>query len=255
MDEWDYQPTADFDKTPLEKLATFPRHPDMYLYGERQIVHLCIRAWMRNYHRYRNTGRERLPLDRPFAMVANHASHLDAVTLLSALPLMRIQKAYPAAAKDYFFTNTPKIAFSAVVMNAMPFDRKENPRESLALCRELLETPGHVLILFPEGTRSTTGELGAFKPGIGFLTAGTNIAVVPCFLEGGYRAWPKGAFLPRPRKLTLRIGEPMSFADVPADKDGAKIVAARLRDAVAALSGATTPHPPTAPSPLTRGEG
>ena len=250
MDEWDYQPTADFDKTPLEKLATFPRHPDMFVYGVRLIVHLCIRAWLRIYHRFRITGRERLPLDRPFAMVANHASHLDAVTLLSALPLMRIQKAYPAAAKDYFFTNTPKIAFSAVVMNAMPFDRKENPRESLALCRELLETPGHVLILFPEGTRSTTGELGAFKPGIGFLTAGTNIAVVPCFLEGGYRAWPKGAFLPRPRKLTLRIGEPMSFADVPADKDGAKIVAARLRDAVAALSGATTPHPPTAPSPL-----
>ena len=128
MDEWDYQPTADFDKTPLEKLATFPRHPDMFVYGVRLIVHLCIRAWLRIYHRFRITGRERLPLDRPFAMVANHASHLDAVTLLSALPLMRIQKAYPAAAKDYFFTNTPKIAFSAVVMNAMPFDRKENHR-------------------------------------------------------------------------------------------------------------------------------
>jgi 1-acyl-sn-glycerol-3-phosphate acyltransferase len=235
MEEWDYQPTADFDKTPLEKLATFPRHPDMFVYGVRLALHLCIRAWLRLYHRFRIIGRERLPRDRPFALVANHASHLDAVTLLSALPLIRIQKAYPAAAKDYFFTSMPKIAFSAVVMNAMPFDRKENPRESLALCRELLETPGHVLIIFPEGTRSTSGELGAFKPGIGFLTAGTNISVVPCFLEGGYRAWPKGAFIPRPRKLTLKIGETMTFADVTADKEGAKIVAARLRDAVAAL--------------------
>lgn len=236
MEEWGYQPTADFDKTPLEKLATFPRQPDMFVYGVRLVVHLLIRAWLRLYHRFRIVGRERLPLDRPFAMVANHVSHLDAVTLLSALPLMRIQHAYPAAAKDYFFTSMPKIAFSAVVMNAMPFDRKENPRESLALCRELLETPEHVLILFPEGTRSTNGELGTFKPGIGFLTAGSGIAVVPCHLDGGYRAWPKGAWIPRPRKLTLTVGAPMTFADLPADKEGAKEVAARLRDAVEALS-------------------
>ena len=87
-------------------------------------------------------------------------------------------------------------------------------------------------IIFPEGTRSPTGELGAFKPGIGFLTAASSIAVVPCFLEGAYRAWPKGAFVPRPRKLTLKIGEPMTFEDVAADKEGAKTVAARLREAV-----------------------
>lgn len=236
MEEWDYQPTADFDKTPIEKLATFPRQPDMLVYAVRLAVHVVIRAWLRVYHRFRIIGRERLPLDRPFALVANHASHLDAVTLLSALPLARIQHAYPAAAKDYFFTSTPAIAFSAVVMNAMPFDRKENPRESLALCREVLETPEHVLIIFPEGTRTTTGDMGAFKPGIGFLTAGTNITIVPCFLEGGYRAWPKGALIPRPRKLTLNIGEPLTFASLPADKEGAKEVAARLRDAVEGLS-------------------
>ena len=235
MEEWDYQPTADFDKTPLEKLSTFPRQPDMLVYAIRLALHLAIRAWLRIYHRFRIIGREHLPLDRPFALVANHASHLDAVTLLSALPLTGIQTAYPAAAKDYFFTSMPKIAFSAVVMNAMPFDRKENPRESLALCRELLETPGHVLIIFPEGTRSPTGELGPFKPGIGFLTAASNIAVVPCYLEGAYRAWPKGALVPRQRKLTLKIGAPMTFEDVAADKEGAKTVAARLREAVDGL--------------------
>jgi 1-acyl-sn-glycerol-3-phosphate acyltransferase len=236
METWDYEPTADFDKTPLEKLSVFPRQPDMLVYAVRLAMHTIIRAWLRVYHRFRITGREHLPLDRPFAMVANHASHLDAVTLLSALPLPRIQKAYPAAAKDYFFTSMPKIAFSAVVMNAMPFDRKENPRDSLALCRQLLETPGHVLVIFPEGTRSPTGELGPFKPGIGFLTAGSPIAVVPCYLEGAHRAWPKGAFVPRPRKLTLRIGRAMTFEDVGADKDGAKVVASRLRDAVEQLS-------------------
>ncbi|MFP5246465.1 MAG: lysophospholipid acyltransferase family protein, partial [Thermoanaerobaculia bacterium] len=179
MDSWQYEPTADFDKSPIEKLRTFPRQPDMLVYALRLVLHTVLRVWLRIYHRYRVLGREHLPLERPFAMIANHGSHLDAISLLSALPLLRIQRAYPAAAKDYFFTSMPKIAFSAVAMNAMPFDRKENPRESLALCRELLETPGHVLIIFPEGTRTPTGEMQAFKPGIGFLTAGTNIPVVP----------------------------------------------------------------------------
>lgn len=232
MESWEYKPTEDFDKTPIEKLRVFPRQPDMAVYGLRLVVHVLLRAWLRIWHRYRVRGRERLPEDQPFVLVANHASHLDALCLLSALPLGAIQKTYPAAAKDYFFTSMPKVAFSAIVVNAMPFDRKENPRDSLAVCRQLLETPGHALILFPEGTRSTTGELASFKPGIGFLTAGTNISVVPCYLDGAWRAWPKGAWIPRPRKLELRIGRPLTFADLPADKEGAKRVAAMLEDAV-----------------------
>jgi 1-acyl-sn-glycerol-3-phosphate acyltransferase len=241
MTDWEYEPTGDFDKTPIERLSTFPRQPDMFVYALRFALHAVMRVWLRVYHRFRIEGREHLPAygpngDEPFVMIANHGSHLDAIALLSALPLRRIQKAYPAAAKDYFFTTLPKIAFSAVAMNAMPFDRRENPRESLDLCRELLSTPRHVLILFPEGTRTATGELGPFKPGIGFLTAGTPIAVVPCFLAGAYRAWPKGAWVPRPRKLTLRIGAPLRFAELPADKEGAKAVAARLEEAVRRLA-------------------
>lgn len=232
---WDYKPTEDFDKTPIERLTVFPRQPDMFWYGVRFVVHAVLRAWLRTYHRYRVKGREHLPKHEPFVMVANHASHLDALCLLSALPLASIQKTYPAAAKDYFFTTLPKVAFSAIVVNAMPFDRKENPRESIDLCRELLQTPGHALILFPEGTRSATGELAPFKAGIGFLTAGTSIPVVPCYLDGAFRAWPKGALVPRPRKLTLRVGAALSFADVPSDKEGARRVAATLEDAVKSL--------------------
>lgn len=236
MSEWSYEPTPDFDKTPAQKLGMFPRQPDMLVYAMRLALHVVARGFLRVYNRFRVIGRENLPLERPFVMVANHGSHLDAICLLSALPLMRIQRSYPAAAKDYFFTTMTKTAFFAVTMNAMPFDRRENPRESIDLCRELLATPRHALILFPEGTRTTSGEMAPFKPGIGFLVAGTDIPVVPCFLGGAYRAWPKGAWIPRPRKLTLRIGPPMSFAGVPNDKEGARRVAAELEAAVKGLS-------------------
>ncbi|HEX6096327.1 MAG TPA: lysophospholipid acyltransferase family protein [Thermoanaerobaculia bacterium] len=231
MEDWDYKPVDDFDKTPIERLSVFPRQPDMFWYGVRFAVHAVLRLWLKVWHRYRVVGRERIPEDVPFVMVANHASHLDALCLLSALPFPAIQTTYPAAAKDYFFTTLPKVAFSAIVVNAMPFDRKENPRESINLCRELLATPGHALILFPEGTRSATGEMAPFKPGIGYLTAGTNVPVVPCYLDGAFRAWPKGAWIPRPFRLELRIGEPLAFAL----ESDPKAVAGRLEEAVKSL--------------------
>jgi 1-acyl-sn-glycerol-3-phosphate acyltransferase len=235
MDAWRYEPTGDFDQAPLQRLKNFPRHPDLLVYGVRTLANAVIRGLMRVWHRLEISGREHLPHDESFVLVANHGSHLDAPALLAALPLRQIHRAFPAAASDYFFTNISKLVFSAVVINAMPFDRKENPRQSLDLCRQLLEAPGHILILFPEGTRTLDGELGRFKPGIGFLIAGTNIPVVPCHLDGAHRAWPKGKWIPRPRKLRLTIGPPLRFADKHPVKDDALAIADSLRTAVLAL--------------------
>jgi 1-acyl-sn-glycerol-3-phosphate acyltransferase len=90
-------------------------------------------------------------------------------------------------------------------------------------------------VLFPEGTRTPDGAMGRFKPGIGFLTAGTGFPVVPCYLEGAYRAWPKGKWIPRPRKLRLLIGDPMTFRDRAPVKEDAVAIADALRERVAAL--------------------
>ncbi len=235
MDSWHYQPTPDFDQPPLARLKNFPRHPDLLVYLARSLANVFIRVLLRVYHRLEIDGRENLPASGSFVIVANHSSHLDAVALLSALPLRSIHRAFPAAASDYFFTTLPKVAFSAVVVNAMPFDRKEHPRQSLDLCRQLLESPGHILILFPEGTRTVDGEMGRFKPGIGFLTAGTEIPVVPAFLAGAFKAWPKGKWVPRPRKLKIVIGKPLEFRDASPSKEDAVRIAETLREAVVAL--------------------
>jgi 1-acyl-sn-glycerol-3-phosphate acyltransferase len=237
MDDWRYEPTADFGQDPIERLKSFPRHPDLFVYLARTLAHCVLRVVLRVWHRLEITGREHLPRDRSFVLVANHSSHLDAVALLSALPLAKIHRAFPAAASDYFFTNLPVLAFSAVVINAMPFDRKENPKQSLELCRRLLETPGHILILFPEGTRTPDGEIGKFKPGIGFLVAGTEFPVVPCHLAGAFDAWPKGKLIPRPRKLRLTIGAPMQFADARPVKEDVVEIADALRGRILELAG------------------
>jgi 1-acyl-sn-glycerol-3-phosphate acyltransferase len=242
VDAWQYEPASDLEEPVIERLRRFPREPDMLVYGLRSAAALLCRGWLRLYHRLSIIGRENLPAEGSFVMVANHVSHLDALCLLAALPLARVHRTFPAAAKDYFFVSTPRVLLAAIVVNAMPFDRRTSPRQSLGLCRQVLDKPGNALILFPEGTRSVTGALGEFKPGIGLLLAGTSYPVVPCYLEGAHKAFPRGCWFPKPRPIGLRIGAARTYADLHRGKDAATHIALDLREAVQALGrGPETP--------------
>jgi len=109
-------------------------------------------------------------------------------------------------------------------------------RQSLSLCEQLLANPGTILIIFPEGTRSTTGETQEFKCGIGALVAARDVGVVPCFIDGSFRAWPKGRRLPRPKKVRLIVGAPRNYRSRNGDKIDICAIAAELREAVSELS-------------------
>jgi 1-acyl-sn-glycerol-3-phosphate acyltransferase len=232
MNPWCYEPVVDPNQSLLERLRKFPREPDMIVYGLRSITALLIRGWIRAYHRLTIVGSENLPSEGSFVLVANHASHLDALCLSAALPLRKLHRVFPVAAADYFFANVPRVWIATVVINALPFSREVNVRQSLALCDQLLKNPGNILIIFPEGTRSKTGDIGRFKPGIGMLLAGSGVPVIPCFLEGAFRAWPKGRFFPWPTKITLRIGPPKQYAHFQPGKESGCAIAADLQSAV-----------------------
>ena len=89
--------------------------------------------------------------------------------------------------------------------------------------------------MFPEGTRSNSGEIQPFKPGIGLLVAGTETLVVPAYIEGAYRAWPKRNWFPFPLKVKVKIGEPKSFSHIEANKDGFDKIASELENEVKKL--------------------
>jgi 1-acyl-sn-glycerol-3-phosphate acyltransferase len=233
--QWHYETAKDIDQSLVERLRRFPREPDMLVYALRSLAAMSLRAWLRTYHRLRITGQENLPGAGSFIMVANHASHLDALCLLAALPVRKLHQVFPAAAEDYFFVSLPRIAVSAILVNAMPFARQAHTRQSLDVCRGLLGIPGNILILFPEGTRSTTGQMGEFRPGIGCLAAGGEVPVVPCALQGAFAAWPKGALFPRPRQVRLIIGKPHSFAGVAPSRESIHRISQELRSAVEEL--------------------
>lgn len=232
MNKSRYDSSRDLERTPLGRLRRFPRQPDMLVNGLRSIVALIIRAFLRIYNRFEIIGHENLRTNRSVVIVANHCSHLDTLCLLAALPLRKLHRAFPAAASDYFFQTVPRLWIAAVIVNALPFGRQMGVRQSLSLCEQLLASPGTILILFPEGTRSTTGELREFKSGIGALVAGRDVAVVPCFIDGSYRAWPKGKRLPRPQKVRLIVGAPRNYRARGRDKIDICAITAELREVV-----------------------
>jgi 1-acyl-sn-glycerol-3-phosphate acyltransferase len=167
MNTWNYHPSRDIGTPIAKRLRDFPREPGMLAYAVRSLAALLLRAWLRGYHRLRIEGRENLPATGSYVLVCNHTSHLDTLCLLSAVALRKIHHCFPAAAADYFFTSLPRSAISAVLINALPFDREAGGARSLAACAELLRQDGNILILFPEGTRTTTGAIGRFRSGIG----------------------------------------------------------------------------------------
>ena len=232
MKSWHYDSVRDVDQVPINPLRQFPREPDVLVYGLRSLCALIIRSLLRIYNRFEVIGHENLRTNRSLIIVANHCSHIDTLCLLAALPLRKLHRAFPAAASDYFFKSVPRLWAAAILVNALPFARHVRVRQSLSLCRELLADPETILVIFPEGTRSTTGEVAKFKSGIGALVAGSDIEVAPCFVEGAFQAWPKGKRFPRPRKIRLVIGSPRNYRDRGTDKADICGIANELRDAV-----------------------
>jgi 1-acyl-sn-glycerol-3-phosphate acyltransferase len=237
--DWHYDSAKDGRLSFIERLKVCPREPDPLVYATRLIAAVAIRAALKTYNRFDIVGRQHLPDSGSFVLVANHASHMDAVALLSALPLRALHSAYPLAARDYFAANSLRFATTAIIANLMLLDRDSKGLEGLRLCRQMLEEEGKVFVMFPEGTRSPDGRVGRFRRGIGLLLAGTPYPVLPCYLDGTFQAWRKGQLIPRPAPVRLVIGEARTYEQVEPDDDGALSVCADLRSAVLALASET----------------
>lgn len=171
------------------------------------------------YHRYfalEVHGLENLPTCGPFILAANHASHMDTGAVLVALG-ERAERLFVLGARDYFFNTPLRSWFFHTFLRVVPFDRTVNPSEGLRIAAAILQE-GYPLLIFPEGTRSVTGKLQPFKPGLGLLAVETGVPVVPTLIEGTFEALPKGHLLPKRTKVKVTFGEPVKVEMFVADR-------------------------------------
>ncbi len=186
--------------------------------------------------RYR---RRTLVPDGPCLVVSNHNSHLDAGILMSLFPLRRLTRVHPVAAADYFGSTLFKQALAMWMMNGIPIQRRPKPGTDplQPLVDKLNE--GHSLVFFPEGSRGEAGVVARFRPGIGKLVRQLpGLLVVPVYLAGPERIWPRGQTVPVPLNVDAIVGKPRTYNP----EDDARDIAEQVQRDV--LSLAPPPPPP-----------
>lgn len=153
-----------------------------------------------------------IPRTGPVILASNHISNADAV-LIGAWLTPRLGRRIHWLGKKEMF-EWPLVGWMVRNGGVVPVDRGGADVEAFRLAQRVLEA-GHVLMVFPEGTRSPTGELQVPKDGLSMLALRTDATIVPIGVSNTDRVWKKGSFLPRPGgHATMRIGEPFRLPDV-----------------------------------------
>ncbi|MCG8608275.1 1-acyl-sn-glycerol-3-phosphate acyltransferase [bacterium] len=156
------------------------------------------------------TGKENLP-QGSFIFCSNHNSHMDSAILMTSSG-MPFKKFGMVAASDYFFENGLRRRFLGALMNLIPIDREPKYHSIVELvikCKKFINSDSRNIIIFPEGTRSLTGQIQAFKKGPAFIAIELALPIVPVYIYGTYQAMPKGHSLMKPGRIRAWIGKPL----------------------------------------------
>ncbi|RSK51993.1 lysophospholipid acyltransferase family protein [Bacillus canaveralius] len=164
-----------------------------------------IYVLLKPVYRFEVIGREHFPKEGGVLLCANHIDNLDP-------PVVGINAPRPVhfMAKAEVFS-VPLLGKILPRVNAFPVKRGMSDREALRKGLAILND-GHVLGLFPEGTRSKTGELGKGLAGAGFFALRSESAIVPCAIIGPYKPF---------KRLKVVYGRPVDFTEIRRNKASA----------------------------------
>lgn len=167
----------------------------------------CFRLVYATYFRWRVIDARHVPAEGPVILAANHASFIDPPLVGAG-----IHRMVNFLARENLF-DLPVVGAVLRSWKVVPVDREGGGGAGLkAILDRLLA--GGVILLFPEGTRSADGNLRRAKSGIGLTVIKSNAPVVPVRVFGTYEAYSRKMKIPRPRRLTVRYGEPLYFREL-----------------------------------------
>tara|TARA_Y100000817_G_scaffold307863_1_gene294820 strand:- start:1597 stop:2319 length:723 start_codon:yes stop_codon:yes gene_type:complete len=193
-----------------------------YLIGKQSIF---FRFWKKIFYYYCNTvfslytpvkisGRENLPSESAI-FCSNHNSHMD-VALISSAAGKSFNHFGMLAAIDYWFDSRIKKILTNFVMNLIPIARKSSAKDgsisfqdTIALCRRFMDYGNRNIVIFPEGSRGEPDKIKPFRNGAARFSLALNKPIVPIFIYGSFRAWPRGKVFMRPCRIKINILEPI----------------------------------------------
>ncbi|RKY35428.1 MAG: hypothetical protein DRP78_05475 [Candidatus Omnitrophota bacterium] len=163
------------------------------------------------FWRFKIKGIKNLPFNEPVIFCANHSSFLDGFLIASALPgWMRINTFF-LGFKKYFKGQI--IRYLVKFMRIALVEPGAQLVESLRICAYVLRN-GKTICVFPEGTRSPDGQVKEFKKGVGILSKELKIRIVPVYINGTFRAWPRTKRFPKFCPLEIIFGKPCNAEEL-----------------------------------------
>lgn len=176
---------------------------------------LCI--FCRLVLRLEVRGAENIPAEGSCVLAANHTSFLDPPMVGCAAK--ERDRAVRFMARDSLY----KSLFGSFLrrVHTIPISRDKGDVSALRTAIKAIKG-GNLVALFPEGTRSRDGEIQTAKGGVAFLVAKAKVPVVPIYIEGSFRALPKGAVFIRPHKVRMNVGPPIPPSDLKSSSKGSE---------------------------------
>ncbi len=168
------------------------------------ILKLATALLCRLLFRLEGRGTANVPKTGPVLVVTNHSSLLDPPAVGAVVP----RQLYFLAKAELF--GIPLFGRLIRALHARPVRRGAADPSALRIALRVLEGGG-ALLVFPEATRQPEGRLAEGRPGAGMLALLSGAPVVPAYVSGTGRAWPKGRMFPRPAKVRVHFGKPMHF--------------------------------------------
>jgi 1-acyl-sn-glycerol-3-phosphate acyltransferase len=206
----------------MSRDPSFSRPPSRAALVLYRIVRTIAVGVSRLYFPGRIVGRENLPDSGPFILAPIHRSYVD---WLIVARVSRRRMRY--IVKDEVW-KSKAVGRLIEVLGAFPVNRSGADREALERCRAVLEG-GEALVMFPEGTRRSGPEVAELRDGVAYLSLRTGAPIVPVGIGGSEHAMPRGSSIPRPRRVDLVIGPPISAPLPRPGSDGANAGSKRTR--------------------------
>ena len=190
-----------------------------------------VKTISRLYFRIEFEGVERVPKSGAMIVAPNHVSYFDPFWV--SIPITRPLR-YMTWDR---MTRLPVLGPLMLAYGSFPVNVERGDRAALKASLEQLRAGGG-LMLFPEGSRTLSGRLEAFKPGVIRLALDTGAPIVPVTILGGYRAFSRHHYFPRPFKVRIIYHEPIHLpplADHSKLKEFQQDQAERLQSIVASV--------------------
>ena len=197
-----------------------------------RLVCATVRIFFRIWERFEIHNPENIPTIGGCIIASNHVSYLDPPVIAIGIK----HRVVHFMARNTLFSK-PFARWFLKSVQVLPMDRTRGDVGALRKGINLLQS-GKVLGLFPEGTRSPTGEMKNAEGGIGFLIAKAKVPVVPAYVDGTFQAFPKGAKCIKRGRVRVFYGEPIKpdeFGTLGTNRDSYKRIGEMVMSKINAL--------------------